>query len=95
MGKLVCLLVLAQSSVGSAGAHSWYPRECCSDNDCRPVPCEELIESRYGLTWRGQVIFNERQTHASLDDRCHVCITSYGFFAPNVPVCVFIPSPTS
>ena len=96
MTKLVTFLALAQLIASAAGAHSWYPKECCSDEDCRPVPCDELIESGYGLTWRGKVFFNERQTHASLDNRCHVCIRSYvGFFVPSVPICVFIPSPTS
>jgi hypothetical protein len=44
MAKLVCLLVVAQLINSAAGAHSWYPKECCSDNDCRPVPCAELTK---------------------------------------------------
>jgi hypothetical protein len=71
MGKLVCLLVVAQLINSAAGAHSWYPKECCSDNDCRPVPCAELTKINLGLMWRRSVIFNDTQTRDSLDQFCH------------------------
>jgi hypothetical protein len=28
--------------IGAATAHSWYPKECCHDNDCHGVACEEI-----------------------------------------------------
>ena len=93
MGKLVCLLVVAQLINSAAGAHSWYPKECCSDNDCRPVPCAELTKINLGLMWRRSVIFNDTQTRDSLDQFCHVCIKSYAGF--DLPICVFIPLVTS
>ena len=63
MPKLVCLLAAALMMVsGAATAHSWYPKECCHDNDCRPVPCAELTATNLGLMWRSVVIFNEIQT---------------------------------
>jgi hypothetical protein len=31
---LVAAVVLSSAQVG---AHSWYPKECCSGNDCAPV----------------------------------------------------------
>ena len=92
---LVCLLVLAQLMVRAADAHSWYPRECCSENDCRPVPCSELTRTNLGLMWRGVVIFNEMQTRDSLDQLCHVCVKSYIGLIPYLPICVFIPGLTS
>src|SRR5271168_3376330 len=60
--------------LGSAAyAHSWYPHDCCHDADCRPVPCDELVETRNGIMWRGVVLFNDAQVKASQDRFCHVC----------------------
>ena len=95
MRKLVCLLVMAQLLGSAAAAHSWYTKECCSDDDCRPVPCAELTRTNLGLMWRGLVIFNEMQTRDSLDQLCHVCVKSYVDFIPYLPICVFIPRVTS
>jgi hypothetical protein len=53
---------VAQLINSAAGAHSWYPKECCSDNDCRPVPCAELTKINLGLMWRRSVIFDDTQT---------------------------------
>lgn len=30
---------------GSAFPHDWYPRECCDERDCEPMP-EEFVERR-------------------------------------------------
>jgi hypothetical protein len=93
MKTFACLLTVAQLIVSPAGAHSWYPKECCSGNDCRPVPCAELTKINLGLMWRRSVIFNDTQTRDSLDQFCHVCIKSYAGF--DLPICVFIPLVTS
>jgi hypothetical protein len=98
MGKLVCLLLVAQLIISPASAHSWYPKECCSDIDCRPVPCAELTKINLGWIWRGLVIFDEAQTRDSLDQFCHVCVKSYVAYigpVPYLPICVFIPRATS
>jgi hypothetical protein len=76
-------------------AHSWYLKECCHDNDCRPVPCAELKATGLGLMWRDVVIFNEMQTHDSPDQLCHVCVKSYTGYMPYLPICVFVPHATS
>jgi hypothetical protein len=52
---------------GAAEAHSWYPKDCCHDHDCQPVPCAELVTTRHGLMWRGLVVFSEPQIKASPD----------------------------
>jgi hypothetical protein len=98
MRKLACLLTMAQLIVSDAGAHSWYPRECCSDIDCRPVPCAELTKTNLGWMSRGLVIFDEIQTRDSLDQFCHVCVKSsvaYIGLVPYLPICFFIPRVTS
>ena len=38
MKTFACLLTVAQLIVSPAGAHSWYPKECCHNDDCHPVP---------------------------------------------------------
>lgn len=80
---------------GAAYAHSWYPKDCCHDADCRPVPCGELVQTRNGLVWRGVVIFNETQVKPSQDQFCHVCAKAQqSTILPYLPLCVFV-APTS
>jgi hypothetical protein len=43
VGLLTAALVLLSSA---AYTHSWYPNDCCHDADCRPVPCDELVETK-------------------------------------------------
>jgi hypothetical protein len=91
MKQFICLLTLSQLIVSPAAAHSWYPKECCSDNDCRPVPCGEL--THLGLMWRGLVIFTHMQTRDSRDQLCHVRVKFHAGF--DLPICVFVPRLTS
>src|SRR4029077_14564145 len=60
-------------NVTSADAHSWYPRECCSDQHCFPVPCNELHNSMSGVEWHHRV-FGGREIKTSQDQACHVCV---------------------
>jgi hypothetical protein len=78
-------------------AHSWYPQECCHDNDCHPIPCEELkIDHRYNsVIWKDTVWFGTHQIRSSQDQQCHICYMSYAGFVPYLPLCVFIPDATS
>src|SRR5262249_36438702 len=73
--------------VTAADGHSWYPHDCCHDNDCKPVPCGELIEMRHSLMWRGVVVFNETQVKPSRDQFCHVCVKEQIDTMPYVPQC--------
>jgi hypothetical protein len=47
-------------TVTSADAHSWYPRECCSDQHCFPVPCNELHNNTWGVEWHHRVSAGRR-----------------------------------
>jgi hypothetical protein len=90
---IVASLSIAASVLVSsqAYAHSWYPHDCCHGQDCRPVPCDELVETRYGLMWRGVVLFSETQVRPSLDQFCHVCAKEQkGTIIPYLPLCVFV-----
>jgi hypothetical protein len=89
---IAAAIVLA--SISAAEAHSRYPHNCCHDNDCKPMPCNELIQTRDGLTWRGLVYFADHMVKPSQDQFCYVCVKEQVDMMPYVPLCVFVP-PTS
>ena len=98
MPKLVCLLAAALMLVsGAATAHSWYPKECCHDNDCRPVPCAELSYRDKDVVWRKHVYFNGPMIRESKNGDCHVCVQEglNASIIPYLPLCVFVPRATS
>ena len=66
MKTFACLLTVAQLIVSPAGAPSWYPKECCHNDDCHPVPCGELTTTRFA-------VFSEPMIRFSPDGACHVC----------------------
>jgi hypothetical protein len=73
-----------------AAAHSWYEYDCCSDEDCKPVAAEELLETEKG--WKHLptgVEFTGPMIRPSRDRRFHVCI---GVKTWNLgrPYCVYI-----
>ncbi len=74
----------------AASAHSWYDQQCCGERDCRPVPCEQLVEDNNG-SWlyipTGNR-FDSLQVKPSQDRHCHVCISS------GRSLCVFIQTGT-
>lgn len=66
--------------------HSWYPPECCSGQDCKPVPCDQLVEMGNG-DWKFEdKVFSKEKIRLSEDQYCHVCIHP---FSGN-PLCAFI-----
>ena len=87
---LVCGMFVAQHR--HARAHSLYPPLCCNGTDvggdCHPVLCDELVETRTGITWQGHD-FTKEQIHPSFDRNCHACVGPTG-----VSHCVFV-EPTS
>ncbi len=61
-------------------AHSWYPPECCSDSDCRPIACEDITYNEDGsATYKGMV-FSKAQIKISKDYDCHACYTAYNAY---------------
>jgi hypothetical protein len=65
------LLVLG---AGGALAHSWYDGECCADNDCKPIACDQIIEKSDGSYFDGMKF---RSVRPSKDRNCHACIQDY------------------
>lgn len=71
----------------TAFAHSWYPANCCSDHDCRPVACEELVSNADGtMEWDGLVF---KRVFPSQDAKCHVCFYEGGENNTRIPYCAF------
>ena len=52
-------------------AHDWYPRPCCSDHDCKPVDCAEVIVAEGIYKWHG---LSFPSAKPSQDGGCHVCV---------------------
>ena len=74
-------------------AHSWYPSECCSGKDCKPVPCEEILELNNGNLSYDGLEFTKDRVHLSQDKFCHACVASYKNRENKVqstPRCIFI-----
>jgi hypothetical protein len=89
------LIVVGSASIvlaflaAPALAHSWYPPECCSGQDCHPVPCETLrSEDNGGLTYTPtSTSFLKRMIRPSQDGSCHICTSKPD--GGGFPYCVF------
>lgn len=68
-------LGLLQMVASTASAHSWYPSKCCSDNDCKPVPCDEIqAQSDGSYMFRGMKFEKEKvMTLPAGQTGCHAC----------------------
>ena len=53
-------------------AHAWYPDACCHDQDCHPVPCNEIHYADGIYTYQG-IRWTEGSVQASPDGACHAC----------------------
>ncbi|MGX7708293.1 hypothetical protein [Methylobacterium sp. Gmos1] len=76
----VALAVAALSLVQPA--HSWYPFECCSDQDCEPI--SDAVEVPGGYQTHG-IFVPMAKVRPSQDGRYHWCHRGtyvFCFFAP-------------
>jgi hypothetical protein len=75
-----------------AVAHDWYPYQCCSDQDCHPIPCETIEEKGKSLIYNGYT-FSGDMIKPSQDGQCHVCIQNekppHSFTHNPRPLCIF------
>jgi len=79
--------------VGILLVHSWYPIECCTDKDCRPVPCEQIEKLGDGFVWlehstKQKHYFPKNRLQPSQDDVCHVCVSPKTWPSG---ICLFVP----
>jgi hypothetical protein len=102
--KAITLLALA--GVGGAAAlwqapaaaHSWYPLDCCSGEDCAPVENTMWVVPAGGGTPRLAVTSKHGTAivpvgfpvRVSRDDHMHVCMQFDPFGAMEV-ICLFMP----
>lgn len=91
---LVASLILLAALALPAAAHSWYPRECCSNHDCTPADA-------IGIDQRGDtfVMVGQRRiwvpkgfaSRPSQDHRIHICFRVDETNFP-MPLCLFLPA---
>ena len=65
-------------------AHMFYEHACCSNKDCHPVPCKEIVDTGAGWRWQRHV-FGRDKLKISQDGACHVCVGV-------MPMCIYLPS---
>lgn len=73
---LSMLFVVVVGATRMAPAHEWYPSACCSGQDCKAVPQEDLEEQADG-TWvhlPTGTVFTKDTVHPSQDNKWHVCM---------------------
>lgn len=83
-----CMLALSR-----AHAHSWYPPQCCNDNDCRKVDRIDTLPNGDLVMHFGShevAVPRSFEKQPSRDENAHVCVyrTISGRWAPR---CVFLP----
>jgi hypothetical protein len=73
-----------------AGAHDWYPRDCCSGFDCFPIADNEVepIANGFRIRLSGQTVTGS-QVRRSEDGRFHLC--TKGGEPAGEPLCLFEP----
>jgi len=73
--------------------HSWYPPECCSGQDCKPVLCEQIEELSNGSLRYENLEYTRDKVKPSQDKFCHVCAAASvdKYLKLNyTPRCIFI-----
>jgi hypothetical protein len=88
LGACVVLGLLA----GYAWGHSWYDWDCCADNDCKPVPAEDVAEIVGGWKYlpTGNEFKDPKRIRPSHDGNFHVCINP----SNKQSLCIYIVSGT-
>ena len=92
----VALAALALAPVGPAfvWAHSWYPPQCCTGQDCKKVDrMEHMPDGSLLLHFGGQQVVVPRgfTQQPSQDMDAHVCVFR-GATGRWMPRCVFVPA---
>jgi len=69
--------------ISCASSHEWYPTECCSNQDCRPIPCDEVTYNKTTTFWEWKK-YSFSKVRQSEDGGCHVCVHN------DLAVCLFV-----
>ena len=98
--------IVIAALLGPARAHSFYPRECCSDRDCWPMGLDadarepDPVATAAGWRLVDGTIIPFAAARPSPDGRFHVCRQGGSaegrVIAPaGRPICLWAPSPGS
>lgn len=88
-------------AAGAAAAHHWYDPQCCSGEDCYPLPDDavELLPSGHYLIKRTGEVFSapnirdgNRAALWSKDGQFHGCTSAGDRNAPH-NFCLYVPRP--
>ena len=89
----ICCIALTLALVASA--HEWYPPNCCSGQDCRPVPCSDIETKPDGSAIYKPEGTRFNQVQISQDAQCHVCSRTkrniYNGHTESYGYCAFMP----
>ena len=89
---LAAMLAGVSAALPDARAHDWYPRECCSSQDC--APADSVVrrdDGGYMVTVRGMTVLVPwwfRPWRNSPDGRVHICVRQFTGIGP-VVLCAF------
>ncbi len=97
--RILILLLLATSAFAQEHEHgknnlpTWYDPNCCSQNDCKPVPDNDI---EFGTNQFGNYAYYKPTGHTfyrnqfklSQDERYHVCINPNAF-SPQGALCFY------
>jgi hypothetical protein len=76
--------------------HWLYDQECCEQQHCHPVPCEQISDTKSGWIWRDgdwlAVHFARNQLKVSPDGNCHVCVAHLTDTPVLHGICIYLPS---
>lgn len=92
---LAAAALLIAWMIETAQGHDWYPPDCCSGCDCRPVAAEDVRVTAGGwlVVSTGEVIgFHDGKLRPSRDGGFHRCSPAYckpG--AADRTICLFAP----
>lgn len=73
-------------------AHDWYPYQCCSDKDCRPVSASAIRTGPHGyvINASGETVgYGDSRVRTSPDDDYHWC--NAGGTEKGRTICLFVP----
>ena len=74
--RLIAALALLLPN--AAGAHDWYPSDCCNQKDCRPVEEGVVVDQPGGVMVKGFgfVFRSDPRLRVSPNGEDHVCSAS-------------------
>lgn len=95
---LISVTLLTAGLKFPAHAHSWYPKECCSEHDC--MPADAMVTNEQGekvvIVGPHRISIPRRLASRSSppDSRIHICFavrtSEYGPY--DLPLCLFLPA---